>query len=218
MSIRGIRNNNPGNIRHGSPWQGLAPMQNDKEFCTFIKPEWGIRAIARLLITYQDKRLAADGSKIDTIQEIIERWAPASENNVSAYVSHVRRIMALDQGVIVSVHDFDTMKSLVKAIITHECGSQPYTEKVILKGLVLAGVAVPEKPLSKSTTIKAGQVAAGATVLTAIAPVIEQLEPVFPIASTLAAVAPWVLAVIALAGIGWMIWRRMDDQSLRIDG
>lgn len=50
MSIkpRGIRNNNPGNIRrNGDPWQGLAETQGDKEFFTFTTPVYGIRALAR---------------------------------------------------------------------------------------------------------------------------------------------------------------------------
>ena len=42
---RGERNNNPGNIRHGAKWQGLASTQTDKDFCQFISPEYGIRAI-----------------------------------------------------------------------------------------------------------------------------------------------------------------------------
>lgn len=29
---RGERNNNPGNIRHGAKWQGLASTQTDKDF------------------------------------------------------------------------------------------------------------------------------------------------------------------------------------------
>jgi seryl-tRNA synthetase len=54
---RGIRNNNPGNIRrNGDPWQGLAERQGDVEFFTFKTiPIYGIRALARTLIAYQDK-------------------------------------------------------------------------------------------------------------------------------------------------------------------
>ena len=32
---RGIRNNNPGNIRHSDQWKGLTPEQPDPDFCTF---------------------------------------------------------------------------------------------------------------------------------------------------------------------------------------
>lgn len=47
---RGIRNNNPGNIRRSSdPWQGLAKEQIDREFFKFKSSVYGIRALARLL-------------------------------------------------------------------------------------------------------------------------------------------------------------------------
>ena len=42
MPARGIRNNNPGNIRKGEKWKGLSPIQNDSSFCVFKSPEYGI--------------------------------------------------------------------------------------------------------------------------------------------------------------------------------
>ena len=39
---RGIRNNNPGNIRHGNDWQGISKEQPDPAFCTFVSPEYGL--------------------------------------------------------------------------------------------------------------------------------------------------------------------------------
>lgn len=148
-SPRGIRNFNPGNIRHakGVRWQGMAAVQSDTNFVQFNGPRWGIRAIARVLITYQDKRLAADGSRIDSVREIIERWAPASENNTDAYALTVARALGIDpdyQGL--DVYNFDTMRALVLAIIRHENGLGPlpggqwYGESVVVDGLALAGV------------------------------------------------------------------------------
>jgi hypothetical protein len=148
-SPRGIRNFNPGNIRHakGVRWQGMAAAQSDTNFVQFNGPRWGIRAIARVLITYQDKRLAADGSRIDSVREIIERWAPASENNTDAYTLTVARALGIDpdyQGL--DVYNFDTMRALVLAIIRHENGLGPlpggqwYGESVVVDGLALAGV------------------------------------------------------------------------------
>ncbi|MFI3272941.1 MAG: structural protein, partial [Pseudomonadota bacterium] len=52
---RGIRNHNPGNIRHGDDWQGLRDTQTDKNFCQFVSPEFGIRALARVLMNYEKK-------------------------------------------------------------------------------------------------------------------------------------------------------------------
>lgn len=147
---RGIRNNNPGNIELGAPWQGLSKTQTDGRFAQFDTPTFGIRAIARVLITYQDKRQARDGSPIDTVREIIERWAPASENNVDAYVTAVRRAMFGDPNLPVrylDVHKYHIMKPLVEAIIRHENGPGPlknanswYDDAVIDEGLRLAGI------------------------------------------------------------------------------
>ena len=146
---RGIRNFNPGNIRHakGVRWQGQAATQSDASFVQFAAPRWGIRAIARVLITYQDKRLAADGSRIDTVREIVERWAPPSENNTNAYTATVARALGIDpdhEGV--DVYDFDVMRVLVQAIVRHENGPGPlpggqwYGEPIIADGLALAGI------------------------------------------------------------------------------
>ncbi|MDE1531668.1 structural protein [Pseudomonas carnis] len=146
---RGIRNFNPGNIRHakGVRWQGMAAAQGDTAFVQFTAPRWGIRAIVRVLITYQDKRLAKDGSRIDTVREFIERWAPPSENNTNAYAASVARALGLHpdhEGV--DVYDFDVMHTLVTAIIRHENGPGPlpggrwYGDAIIAEGLALAGI------------------------------------------------------------------------------
>lgn len=149
---RGIRNFNPGNIRHakGVRWQGQAATQTDNEFVQFTDPRWGIRAIARVLITYQDKRRAADGSRIDTVREIIERWAPPNENNTEAYVVSVARVLKIGpDDETIDVYDYTTMRTLVMAIVRHENGTgslpggQWYGDNVIKEGLALAGV-VPD--------------------------------------------------------------------------
>ena len=49
---RGERNNNPGNIRTGSTWQGLSLQQTDADFCVFTDPKFGIRALAKVLLLF----------------------------------------------------------------------------------------------------------------------------------------------------------------------
>jgi len=145
---RGIRNSNPGNIDRvaGVRWQGQAAVQKDSRFITFIDPAWGIRAIARVLITYQDKRRAADGSRIDTVREIIERWAPPVENNTDAYAKRVASALGIGpDDEAVDVYDYATMRALVLAIIQHENGKGPrdghwYGDQIITDGLARAGV------------------------------------------------------------------------------
>lgn len=168
---RGIRNNNPGNLDRGSPWQGLVEG-NDPRFCTFADPAFGIRALAVTLITYYDKRKANDGSRIDTVKEIIERWAPPHENDTREYTNYVARVLGVAPDTTINLHLYDTLRPLVEAIIRHENGKGPlstrntwYSDEVIEEGLHRAGivrspVAVVSVPATRET--------AGATITASI--------------------------------------------------
>ena len=52
MASRGIRNNNPGNIRKGEKWQGLSAIQNDSSFCVLKTTEYGIRVLVFLFFFF----------------------------------------------------------------------------------------------------------------------------------------------------------------------
>lgn len=208
---RGIRNNNPGNLRRSKdPWQGLAERQGDIEFFTFKTPIYGIRALARTLISYQDKH------NLRTIKQILGRWAPTVENNTHAYVRAVAADTGFDADQPLDVHSFDDLKPLVEAIIHHENGEQPYTDAEITKALVLAGVEPKHQPLQKSRTVQGGQAATVGTLgIGAIEAVQETLEPA---TSALMNIAPyleaakWLLLAVTLIGIIAMIWARIDDR------
>ena len=179
---RGIRNNNPGNLDKGSPWQGLVANPDEPRFCTFKDPVWGIRALAVTLITYHDKRRAKDGSSIDTIREVIERWAPPNENNTDAYINEVSKAVGVTADMIIDLHDYDILRPLVEAIIRHENGRGPlktlntwYAAEVIEEGLRRAGVVKQVKTL-KSVTLN--KETAGATVTAGIG--LAQLADVMP--------------------------------------
>lgn len=85
---RGIRNNNPLNIRHGSKWQGLRPTQTDTSFCQFQSMTYGIRAAIKLLRNYISG-WNGRSRKINTIDAIIHRWAPPIENATEKYIQFV---------------------------------------------------------------------------------------------------------------------------------
>lgn len=87
MEKRGIRNNNPGNIKLGEPWFGLRRIQTDPEFCQFESDVWGIRAMIIIIRTYVCKY------NLRYVKEIISRWAPTNENNTAAYVKFVETYM-----------------------------------------------------------------------------------------------------------------------------
>lgn len=138
---RGIRLNNPGNVEKSKDkWQGLSPDQPDSRFLKFLTPQDGIRCIARLIIRYQDACTAEDGSKIDTIKEVIARWAPSFENPTSAYAQHVAQGLAIGADDPIDVHDYTTMYGIIVGIISQENGQQPYSKSVIDEGLRRAGV------------------------------------------------------------------------------
>jgi hypothetical protein len=140
---RGIRNNNPGNIRWSNDqWKGLIPKDqaSDKSFCVFRSPEYGIRAMVRIIRNYT-KYAGIPGvgnSKIDTVREVISRWAPPNENNTEAYIQSVANKLGVSANAPIDVFDNATMVVLLKAIIAHENGQQPYTDAQLMAGINLA--------------------------------------------------------------------------------
>ena len=140
---RGIRNNNPGNIDYNerNPWQGLDKQKpSDGRFCRFMGPEWGIRAITKVVRNYakRDGTPGVGGKGIDTVQEIINRWAPPVENDTGAYVSQVAKVVGVSPTEPLNLDDDLIMAKLVTAIIWHENGVQPYPAALILAGVKLA--------------------------------------------------------------------------------
>ena len=211
-TTRGIRLNNPGLLRHGSPWQGLAEDQPDSEFCAFTQPKWGIRAMAVTLINYQDKH------RIRTVAGIIARWAPKAgsdsqgngySNSTDAYTQFVADKVRVSPNALIDVTGYETMRRLVLAIIEFEnARNQPYTPAQIDKGLMMAGIEPPEKPVIQSRTVQGGT-AAGVATLTGV---IGTIQPAMPLMGTLAENAPVILGLIALAGLGYMLYARWDDK------
>lgn len=131
---RGIRNNNPGNIRWGDDWKGLVPVaqRTDKSFCQFITPEYGIRAMIIILCNYKRKH------GLDTIEKIIHRWAPTNENDTQAYVNSVSKQTGIPADRAIDTTDSRIMIPLLEAIIKHENGLQPYGFEVFVRAIDLS--------------------------------------------------------------------------------
>ncbi|BBL31222.1 structural protein [Pantoea ananatis] len=130
---RGIRNNNPGNIRWGDEWKGLVPegQRTDKSFCQFKAPEFGIRAMIIILRNYQSKY------GLKTITGIIKRWAPPKENDTQAYIRSVAQATGTDADKTIDLTDSRKLFPLLQAIIKHENGTQPYEYDVFIRALDL---------------------------------------------------------------------------------
>ena len=132
MKPRGIRNNNPGNLRRGgTKWLGLAREQEDGAFFQFTRPEYGIRALCRVLRTYQRKHGLRD------VRSIINRFAPPVENDTESYIYTVAKALGVSQNMAIDLDDRETMLKMLKAIIKHENGQQPYDDKLIIRAIEL---------------------------------------------------------------------------------
>lgn len=120
---RGIRNNNPGNIRANAEFGWLGQTGVDPEgFVIFSSPTLGIRA---LLITFHNYQVHHG---LKTPVELINRWAPPSENDVSHYIGDV--CARLGVSVFTPIDIQREAIPWASAIVLHECGTNPYSMDV----------------------------------------------------------------------------------------
>jgi hypothetical protein len=132
---RGIINNNPGNIRLGAvKWQGEIDGA-DPAFIKFSGPEYGIRALAKILLTYFNKY------QLRTVEAIINRWAPPAENDTEGYISDVARRMNVAPDETLDLTSHVILLDITEAIIVHENGQNPYDLATLSKGVGLAEAA-----------------------------------------------------------------------------
>ena len=126
---RGIRNNNPGNIESNDvKWRGK--IGNDGRFIKFDKMESGVRALALILINYYYKR------GLVTVRQIINRYAPPTENDTGAYVQAVADAVGVSpDDTLPAIEPY--LADMVAAIIKHENG-RTIADYDIQRGVSLA--------------------------------------------------------------------------------
>ena len=132
---RGLRNNNPLNIRRvpGQHWKGQEPPSNsplkgeDREFVRFSSMEYGIRAAFCILDTYRRKYQDV------CVEDIINRWAPPSENDTRKYVETVCRLTGFGGKERL---EESQLPALVYAMAFVECGA-PISKETISKAYSL---------------------------------------------------------------------------------
>ena len=120
---RGIRNNNPLNIRKGNNWKGERPVQTDRAFEEFESMEYGIRAGFYILRRYMSG-YAGLTQKMNTIELIIKRWAPPTENQTKAYIETVSKLSGIPAHQKLAFGNRKLMCDLVSAMIEVECGQK----------------------------------------------------------------------------------------------
>lgn len=123
---RGVRNNNPLNIRRvvGISWRGENPDGRDDDFCVFREVKWGLRAAFRIFRTYKIKYNAR------CIEDIITRWAPPKENDTQKYIFDVCKLTGFGGKERLKDGDY---RALVKAMAQIESGWK-LTEEEIMEG------------------------------------------------------------------------------------
>lgn len=120
---RGLRNNNPLNIRMGIKWQGLATPAHDGAFARFESMTWGARAALVLLRNYVSGANTSH-KKFDTLTKIISRWAPPSENNTNAYIARVALSTGINPYERIQASDRSKIVAIASAMAEVECGQK----------------------------------------------------------------------------------------------
>ena len=128
---RGIRNNNPLNIRIGNCWKGEVTIPTDKQFEQFTHMKWGVRAGFIILRNYIVRY------KLKTIPEIISRWAPNNENDTAKYIEAVCKFSGFDRSYQFTWWARDDMYALFHAMCKVENGID-IEHKDVMQGYGLA--------------------------------------------------------------------------------
>lgn len=121
---RGLRNNNPLNIIHGERWKGLAGQQTDPKFCQFQSIEYGYRAAFIILHKYINIH------KANTIEKIVDRWAPDGEPYQSNYKKSVERLTGIHMKKEINFSERETMVDIVQAMAKVENGQHVDREPI----------------------------------------------------------------------------------------
>lgn len=118
VMTRGYKNKNPGNIRMTDTlWIGEV-VGEDKDFKTFSTMPYGYRALFALLREYMTKGY-------DTIEKIINRYAPSNENATEEYIKTVSRKSGIPREQFLTFADVSKVKDIVAAISYVENGIYP---------------------------------------------------------------------------------------------
>lgn len=117
---RGIRNNNPLNIRRSTQkWRHKVAIPTDQSFEQFDRIEWGIRAAFVIMRTYLGRQY-----RCRTVRDVIARWAPSCENNTENYIYWVCKESCIQQDEILDIKNKNQMCRLLWAMAWYENGQK----------------------------------------------------------------------------------------------
>jgi len=138
---RGYRNNNPGNIRLNPliKWEGEI-KGTDTSFVTFKNMTYGIRALMKLLSNYKKRGY-------NTIELILNRYAPANENNTTGYIQKVSTYTGIPKNQNLVLDQMQMVK-LARAIVKVEIG--PDSNLIAVETYLNAYVLLKEQGIGEA--------------------------------------------------------------------
>ena len=114
---RGLRNNNPGNIRRSRVrYKGEVRPSRDPDFKEFSTMAYGYRAVFVLLDTYRSRY------GLTTIRQMLNRYAPPTENFTEGYVRFVADYSGVMPDEVVDTRSEKDMIPIVAAMSKIENG------------------------------------------------------------------------------------------------
>ena len=146
--VRGVRTNNPLNLSFANQPNAIG---TDGRFAVFQTPEEGVAASVRQLQLYGQRGL-------NTIDQIVSRWAPPSENNTPAYIQAVAQRVGVSPNQEIDLSDPNIMRRLVNAMSVQEVG-RVIPEDVLQRGVEL-GYQPPQQRQQPSLTPAQAQITA----------------------------------------------------------
>ena len=164
-SVRGIRNNNPGNLGFAGQ-RGASRENGSGRFASFNTPEEGIAAMSKQLdlhFTGKSAKSKELGRPLQSVTDIISAWAPPNENDTKAYIASVSKQLGVSPTARLNINDSATKTALMKAIVKKENGGNPYTNEQYAAGISgklgtstaasnAIGNVVPQAAMSKVTS------------------------------------------------------------------
>ncbi|MBN5391635.1 lytic transglycosylase [Serratia marcescens] len=131
---RGIRNNNPGNLNYVGQNGATLEDHATPRFARFNSAFEGFAALGKQIKAYYNGTSKAAGyQKLQSVEDIISRFAPASENNTQAYINKLSKMLGVGRGDSLNIQDPQVLATLMNGITQIENGKNPYAPEMVLK-------------------------------------------------------------------------------------
>ncbi|HID9279649.1 lytic transglycosylase [Serratia sp. IR-2025] len=131
---RGIRNNNPGNLNYVGQNGAALEDHATPRFARFNSAFEGFAALGKQIKAYYNGTSKAAGyQKLQSVEDIISRFAPASENNTQTYINKLSKMLGVGRGDSLNIQDPQVLATLMNGITQIENGKNPYAPEMVLK-------------------------------------------------------------------------------------